>query len=234
MVYADLIAAVLLSFVVERVLAVVFDISGLGEKVKLGGAWVDRTAPSFRGASFKGVIAAAIAIAIAIAGDLNIIDEIITNATGQADTGIPSLLGQILTGVFIAGGSQGSVKLFQDVLGFSKANRDVIRRSSEAAAKAREEKGKRDQIAAKLERTRIENALAAAENDEKLAAFRADTDKKVMEIEGRKRLEDARKSAGVSVDPKYLSRPSDPYLRDVIANWDEFVALRAELLADAG
>ena len=234
MTYENLFAAVLLSFVVERTLAVVFDISGMDERLKLSGNFVNKNAPSFAGASMKGILAAALAIVICISTGLNILNEILNDAQVPNTSLPPAVLGEVMTGIFIAGGSQASVKLFQDVLGFSKANRDVVKQARVEAEKARQEKAKRDQAAAALERTRFETGLKAAENEDRLASFRADTAIEVARIERKKEIEAASKRAGIVRDPLLLRSPADPYLRDVIDDWEEFVALRADLRAEAG
>ena len=231
MVYDDLIAAVFLSFVIERVLAVFFDITGLESRVKFDGPWTEINAPTFRGSSLKGIIAAAIAIVICVKGDINVITEILQNAGKPATGGLDAWFGEWMTGVFIAGGSQGSVKLFQDLLGFSKANRDIINKSKEAQELARKEQAVRDQKAAELERKRLESALTSVANEEKLLGYRVETNVKLAEIKRRQRLREAERH--VAVDPKYLSSPADAYLKDVIGNWDEFVTLRAELRSEA-
>ena len=234
MTYENLFAAVLLSFIVERTLAVVFDISGMDAKLKLSGSFVNKNAPNFAGASLKGVVAAVLATAICLFTGLNILNEILAGAEVPNTSLPPSVLGEVMTGIFIAGGSQASVKLFQDVLGFSKANRDVVKEARVEVEKAQQEKAKRDQAAAALERTRFETALKAAEKEDRLTSFRADTAFEVARIERKKEIEAASKKAGIIRDPLLLRSPTDPYLRDVIDNWEEFVALRADLRAEAG
>ena len=64
-------------------------------------------------------------------------------------------------------------------------------------------------------------------------SFRAETAIKLAEIERRNELDEAAKKAGITRDPILLRSPTDPYLRDVIDNWEEFVALRADLRAEA-
>lgn len=227
--YTNLFAAVLLSFVIERILAVFFDLSGLDKELKLDGVWSKQNAPNYFNNSFKGIVAAVVAVIICLLADINVINEIIKNSKGADPSGLPSWLGEIMSGIFIAGGSQGSVKLFQDVLGFSKDNREKVNNLQEKNMKAQEEKASRDEVAAKLERTRMENALFVEENKDKVLKFQVETDAQIAEIERRKKIKDVQKRAGVSIDPKLLSSPADVYLKDVIENWDEFIVLRAEL-----
>jgi hypothetical protein len=107
-----LFVAVLLSFVIERALAVIFDIPAVDKWLKL------------RGSSLKGIVAAALAVTICIVGDLDVVSKMLEY--GGSEPNAAGLLGNIVTGVFIAGGSQASVKLFQDILGFSKEHRDRL------------------------------------------------------------------------------------------------------------
>lgn len=124
-----LFAVVLLSFVVERALAVVFELPYVDREIHV----VPNPDDPARPRSIKGYIAAAVSIAICMAAGLNLPDAIFRTA-GDAASDADALsgsLGAILTGLVVAGGSQASVKLFQDVLGVSRERRDHVKRLQE-------------------------------------------------------------------------------------------------------
>lgn len=106
-------AVVVLSFVVERALALVFEHRW----------YVARY--SERG--FKAPIAFAFSIAICLHWDFDLVSVLLTNEK-------TAFIGKILTAAVIAGGSKASIKLFQDVLG-------VQSQSAKAAAEARKAAG---------------------------------------------------------------------------------------------
>ena len=155
-----LFAAVLLSFVIERALAVVFDIPKVEEWVKV------------RGSSLKGMVAAAVAVTICIAGDLDVVSSMLKYG-GATNAGELHVLGNIITGIFIAGGSQGSVKLFQDVLGFSKEQRDRVDDVTLKQLAVDELKLEREALQSKAEIAQLQVRLQLlAENDVSLDAER--------------------------------------------------------------
>src|SRR5262245_40101672 len=100
---ADLLKVVLLAFLIERALAVVFEWNVIE-------AYMERF-------DLKPVIAALLSIALCYALKLNAV-----GALGDENSPLQSKqydwLGFVLTGLVVAGGSAGAVKLFQDVLGF--------------------------------------------------------------------------------------------------------------------
>lgn len=152
-----LFALVIISILLERFLAVFFDIVWVSDKLKVeipdGGSEV------WRGhhVSLKGLIAAVVGVAFCLLTGFDVINPLIV-VEGVKPLE-PAILAQFITGVIIAGGSQGSVKLFQDVLGFSKTNRDAVkalRRNQEEVQRIRTEN---DKAAASVERLRHETEL---------------------------------------------------------------------------
>lgn len=89
-------AVVVLSFVVERVLSLVFEHRWYIAKCK--------------GRGFKEPIAYALSLLICVYWDFDVVSVLMTSET-------TSFVGQAITGGVIAGGSKGSIKLFHDVLG---------------------------------------------------------------------------------------------------------------------
>lgn len=151
-----IVIVVLLSFIIERALAVFFDLTGLGSRLK----WPPGDDPSQKGTSFKGLIAAAVSIVICWFSGLDVVNAILA---GNVDS-IPKWAGTTITGLVIAGGSQGSVKLFQDVLGFSKTNRDLInltRKKQEEAKSAQADSDKLDAQVKQLQKSQELEALRA-------------------------------------------------------------------------
>ena len=102
-VFEALAAVVIISFMAERALSVLFENEFLMEKV-----WD-------RAKGLKELVAFALALTVCFVWDLDLISMVVL-----ADT--TSVTGKFITAGVIAGGAKGSVTLFRDVLGFrSKA-----------------------------------------------------------------------------------------------------------------
>lgn len=103
----ELIKVVLLAFFVERALAVIFD--------------MERVEPMIQRRDLKPVIAMAVSIALCYGLRINVIGKL---GPGSPLASSMEWLGIAVTGLVVAGGSAGAVKLFQDVLGFRRSVRD--------------------------------------------------------------------------------------------------------------
>lgn len=103
---------VVLSMLVERALAQLFDTKWFLAIELVRGE---------RGlGSFKPVIAFGLSAAVCVWWNFDIVTLLLGN---DVDT----LLGGILTGAIVAGGSKGAIKLFQDVLGFKSGTADQVK-----------------------------------------------------------------------------------------------------------
>lgn len=141
--------------VVERALALFFDIPWVDERLK----WKN-PAGTDGVVTWKGLIAALAGIILCYNIDLDLIAILVQaqdNALSAAETTAPknTIYGVILTGMVVAGGSQGAVKLFQDVMGFSKVHRDAAKglRQAEVAAKTAEAESRKAEAEAQRVRS---------------------------------------------------------------------------------
>jgi hypothetical protein len=100
-----LVTIVVLSFVIERALAVLFEHK----------AFIKR----FDGKGVKEVIAVAVSIAVTIGWRFDAISMIVL-------TDRTTILGELLTGCVIAGGSKASLKLFHDVLDVRSSAHEAV------------------------------------------------------------------------------------------------------------
>ncbi len=107
-VFEALAGIVLLSFLIERALSIVFENRFLLERV-----WK-------KAHGLKEVVAFAVALIVCITWDFDAISMIIL-------TDHTSIPGEIITAGIVAGGSKGSVKLFRDVFGFRSTAYDEYR-----------------------------------------------------------------------------------------------------------
>jgi len=112
----ELIKVVLLAFFIERALAVIFD--------------MERVEPALERRDLKPVIAMTVSIALCYGLKINVIGAMA--AVDAPLAGRLEWLGFALTGLVVAGGSAGAVKLFQDVLGLRRSVRDETKRTDEA------------------------------------------------------------------------------------------------------
>jgi hypothetical protein len=115
----ELILVVLLAFLIERALAVIFDM----EKVE----------PTVSRLDLKPIIAMIVSVALCYGLKINVIAAM---AKGAAPLGNLEWLGYAITGLIVAGGSAGAVKLFQEVLGFRRSLRDENKKTEQAKREA--------------------------------------------------------------------------------------------------
>lgn len=130
-----LVVVVLLSFIIERALAVFFDMEKLRDRLSKYDLkpWIS------------------IVVSIAVCGFLQFdILRVLTEADvmGVKLGTVPPWLGIGLTGLTVAGGSAGAVKLFQDVLGLRRTTRDEQRKVAMEEQAAALEEAKARQVVA--------------------------------------------------------------------------------------
>ena len=118
----------LLSIFVERALSVVFDWQGWGKYLS--------------DYNLKAPIGATVSILICL-----ILPFDVLRLFGNPGTP-PSVVGAVFSGLIVAGGSAGSIKLFQDVLGFSKQARDAANAAKSLHAEADKEEAQARLLAA--------------------------------------------------------------------------------------
>lgn len=150
---------VLLSILIERFLAVFFDLTGVKERLQTDISSSTLPSGQARKFSFKGLIAAGVGILVCITTGFDVVNPII-DAKPAGLRPLDDKLAQIITGIIIAGGSQGSVKLFQDILGFSKDNRDILKQTSIKQQQAAQIRADAEKKAAEVEQLRQISALA--------------------------------------------------------------------------
>lgn len=155
---------VLLSILIERFLAVFFDLTGVKEKLQV--EIKSATLPSGQPRKFsgKGLIAGFIGVVFCLSTDFEVVNSILLVKVGAPldlppPVALDANLAEIITGIIIAGGSQGSVKLFQDILGFSKENRDLIRQTSQKQQEAAQIRADAEKKAAEVEQLKQANTL---------------------------------------------------------------------------
>ena len=132
-----LIKVVILAFLVERALAVVFDM----EKVE----------PFLKRKDLKPTIAIVVSVLACFLLKIDAISPLGDKGAFLANDSAVKWLGYLLTGLVVAGGSVGAIKLFQDILGFRRSSRDQLKaveavnqQAEIAEAQARLEKAKAD------------------------------------------------------------------------------------------
>jgi hypothetical protein len=107
-------ALVVLSFVIERGLSIVFE-----HKLFV---------KNFANSGIKEVIAFGVALLICWKWDFDIVSVVLTSET-------TSLLGQVITAAVLAGGSKASIKLFHDVLDVKSTAEDRRQQVAESETK---------------------------------------------------------------------------------------------------
>lgn len=163
----ELARVVLLAFVVERALAVVFD--------------MERVEPALKSRDLKPPIAIGVSILLCFGLEVNLISVMAAKTAATAGGpeaiagGTPLLasshmiwMGKLLTGLVVAGGSAGAVKLFQDVLGLRRSLRDENK-----AAEATEREAKSLEARARAEKARAEIVGAQADTLQSTARISA-------------------------------------------------------------
>ena len=94
---------VVLSFMIERALAVFFESRLFIDTMENG--------PKKKGRAFKEIIALIVSIAVCVIWKFDAVSVIFLTAK-------TTILGSIITGAVIAGGSKASIKLFKELMGF--------------------------------------------------------------------------------------------------------------------
>lgn len=101
--FEALVGIVILSFLIERALALIFESRLFIDKMENGGVK--------RGRGIKELIALAVSIAICLIWKFDAISIIFLTAK-------TTVLGSVITGAVVAGGSKASIKLFKEMMGF--------------------------------------------------------------------------------------------------------------------
>ena len=115
-----LVMLVILSLILERALAVVFEWGGWRE-------WLAKK-------KLRAPIALGVAYAICLWADFDILSVLFAKDKGYSED---YSLGPLITAAVIAGGSKGAILLFQGVLGFG---RDAVKARVEAKSKSEDKK----------------------------------------------------------------------------------------------
>ena len=145
----------------------------------------------------KETIALAVSIAVCAAWKLDAMGMIILTET-------TTVLGYIITGALVAGGSKGSVKLFQDMLNLQSAAfrmRHTIQ-ATKASEDAKKAKAQAEDATTKRGAEIAKAKAAAAVKRVKVAVARAEADDKVVPSEVIDAAESALKDASEAVDRK--------------------------------
>jgi hypothetical protein len=144
-----LIKVVLLAFFVERALAVIFD--------------MERVEPMIRRNDLKPVVAMAVSIALCFGLNIDAVSPLAPESALLKSTH-SSWLAVTLSGLIVAGGSAGAVKLFQDVLGFRRSVRDETKQVEHAqrAAETLEATARAERASAEIAAARVDIATAGA------------------------------------------------------------------------
>ncbi len=138
------------SILLERALAFVFEIRFSGPRLD---ARAERPRGPMLAEMLGGTAKAAIAVGTAWAVCRTFEFEVLTAVfQGVERAGAPDEVNVLLTALIVAGGSAGSIKLFQDVLGLGKVARDASREAREAEAELRslEARAKASELAARI------------------------------------------------------------------------------------
>lgn len=141
-----MIILVILSMIIERALAIVFD--------------MEKLQPAIKKFDLKPIVAIVVSVLVCGVMGFNL-PQVLVSTCGAECTpdgfkdGAWKGLGIVLTGFVVAGGSAGAVKLFQDILGFRRSTRDAAKQLADS-----------EREAAKAE---AEARLAKAEAEKKMA-----------------------------------------------------------------
>lgn len=177
-----LIAVVIVSVILERILAVLYDIPLLEKKLKIS-----------EDLSLKGIIAILAGVAFCWYTGLDAINPLIIDIVVTA---LPQEIAYIMTGVLIAGGSQGSVKLFQDILGFNKKNRDIIKLAHHEELNSQMKQSEKIQAQALRDKAKAE--LDAKKKNTELEEIKHSNEQKLMERHIEKEFNDLPKLSNIS------------------------------------
>lgn len=138
-----LIKVVVLAFMIERALAVIFDTDRVRDYLVRSGN------------DLKPWVAIAVSVTACYGLKINAVGPLGGPGAALGDGSYLAWLGTAITGLVVAGGSVGAVKLFQDVLGFRRSTREQAR---EAAAL--ETAALKAEAGARLERAKADIELA--------------------------------------------------------------------------
>jgi hypothetical protein len=175
---AALFQLVVLSMLLERSLAFLFELKFSPPDAGVSGKWLrkkqrddsqDPLVGDCLGSFFKGIVTYAAAVGLCRGFDFDVYRPIMhADLGGKASAGAswPDIL---LTAAVVAGGSAGAIKLFQDVLGFSKTARDAAKDAREAEAQARLSRAQTEKAEAELALQRVQQQAELA----KIARIRA-------------------------------------------------------------
>jgi hypothetical protein len=130
---------VLLSIFVERALSVVFEWK----------AWSQVLTDK----NLKAPIAVAVSILVCIMLPFDVLRLFVT------DNAPSTYFGAVFTGMIVAGGSAGSIKLFQDMLGFSKQARDAVNEAKTLQVQADKEEAQVRLLSAQQKTAEIKKAI---------------------------------------------------------------------------
>lgn len=136
---AELARLVVLAFLIERGLALIFD-------HRWYRAYLD-------GRGFKAIIAFVVALGICLYYDFDVVAALL-EPTAITNAGLT------ITALIVGGGSAAAVKLFQDVLGFSRDAREQLKevRRLEAEAEKKEAEARQEEARARIAKARQEAA----------------------------------------------------------------------------
>ncbi|MCC6334896.1 MAG: hypothetical protein IT380_13030 [Myxococcales bacterium] len=185
----ELFRLVVLSLVLERALAFIFEVRLPLFIAKQRPDWQE---PPKEGAAAKGKMLGEVLLswgkALFTLGvaylmvryvDLRVLRALLVpGASGQLPEEMAAWLEHLCSALVVAGGSAGAIKLFQDVLGFGKTARDAARDAAETEAQLRVAKAHADlktaeatQATAAAEKARAERDLAQLEAERARAEY---------------------------------------------------------------
>ena len=127
-------ALVILSIVVERALAVVFESK----------AFIDWSMADGKREDLKPLIAAAVCIGVCWIWSFDLFAIILSARE-------PSIVGSLLTGIVVAGGSKGSIKLFRDILNWQSSAAKEARSVAKGQSTASMEPDDEEQLQQKID-----------------------------------------------------------------------------------
>lgn len=138
-----LIKVVILAFLIERALVVIFE--------------MEKFEPTLKDKDLKGPIAILVSIAACAVLQIDAFGPLGGKDGPIGSGGAFHWISYFLTGLVVAGGSAGAVKLFQDVLGFRRTSRDELKRIETTEREAQE-----TEAMARVEKAKAEIANARA------------------------------------------------------------------------
>lgn len=155
-----LIKVVILSFLIERALAVVFDMDTMDKRLRRDG---------------KPLVAILVSIAACFVLQLDAVSPLGSTGAFLAAGSSVKWLGYLLTGLVVAGGSAGAVKLFQDVLGFRRSTRDQAKETERIESEAAKAQAEARLETAKAQIVTARSVIAGADARVAAAAYAGDS-----------------------------------------------------------